>query len=152
MGQAQTLIAKALLNTPLEDIYVVVEDYLRLIGYHSNFQVGILGRASALVASGEGLGLAGPKMVVSVCDVNNAMTQPELSHLLEQCPADHQLLVIALSGFEEDAADLRRTYSDKLTLLDASSLTRIIWQYYGHFDEETRRVFPLRTLLWPPRG
>ena len=80
------------------------------------------------------------------------MTQPELSHLLEQCPADHQLLVIALSGFEEDAADLRRTYSDKLTLLDASSLTRIIWQYYGHFDEETRRVFPLRTLLWPPRG
>ena len=56
MGQAQTLIAKALLNTPLEDIYVVVENYLRLIGYHSNFQVGILGRASALVASGEGLG------------------------------------------------------------------------------------------------
>ena len=55
-------------------------------------------------------------------------------------------------GYNEDAVAIKKEYSDRLTLLDAASLTRIVWQYYGHFEEETRTVFPLRTLLWPRRG
>jgi restriction system protein len=128
----------------------LVAGLLRAMGYKTTVSKPGSDRGRDIVASPDGFGFQDPRIVVEVKHrPGERIGAPDIrSFLGGRHPADKGLYV-STGGFTNEARYEAERANIPLTLIDFEGLIEAVREYYDRFDEESRQMFGLRTILWP---
>ena len=133
-----------------EQMQNLVAGLLRAMGYKTTVSEPGADRGKDIVASPDGFGFLEPRIVVEVKHrKSQRMGSQEIRSFLGGRHARDKGLFVSTGGFSKDAYYEAERASISITLMDFESLIEAILEHYARFDEETKRLLPLKTIYWP---
>jgi restriction system protein len=128
----------------------LVAGLLRAMDYKTVVSKPGSDRGRDIVASPDGFGFQDPRIVVEVKHrPGERIGAPDIrSFLGGRHPADKGLYV-STGGFTNEARYEAERANIPLTLIDFEELIEAVTENYSRFDEESRQLLGLRTILWP---
>lgn len=147
---AQEAISDRLAALSPYQMQELVAGLLRAMGYKTTVSKPGSDRGRDIIASPDGFGFQDPRIVVEVKHrPGERIGAPDIrSFLGGRHPADKGLYV-STGGFTNEARYEAERANIPLTLIDFEALIEAVTEYYDRFDEESRQMLELRTILWP---
>jgi restriction system protein len=132
-----------------QDMEQLTAALLRAMGYKTRVSPPGKDRGRDVVASPDGLGFVGPRIVVQVKHTKAATAGETIRAFLGVLQTDDKALFVSTGGFTPDAKFEADRGRFALTLVDLDDLARLVVEYYETFDSDGRSLLPLTRIYWP---
>lgn len=128
----------------------LVASLLRAIGYKTLVSAPGVDRGKDILASPDGFGFQGPRIVVEVKHrPRERMGAPEIRSFIGGRKAHESGLYVSTGGFTREAYYEAERSNVPLTLLDFENLVKAVLEAYPKFDEQGRKLLALTPIYWP---
>lgn len=147
---AQDAISDRLAALGPYEMQELVAGLLRAMGYKTTVSKPGADRGRDIVASPDGFGFQEPRIIVEVKHrPGERIGAPDIRSFLGGRHPSDKGLYVSTGGFTNEARYEADRANIPLTLIDFDALIEALTEYYDRFDEDTRQLIALRTILWP---
>lgn len=148
-GKAHEFIKDRLMALGWDQLQELVAALLRALGYKTRVSKPGGDRGKDIVASADGLGIAGPRVIVEVKHRGHPIGAPDIRSFLPVCAWGDSGIYVSTGGFTKEAHYEAERADARVTLVDADYLTDLIVENYDSFDNDGKALIPLRKVYWP---
>ncbi len=132
------------------DMQELVAGLLRAMGYKTTVSKPGADRGRDIIASPDGFGFQEPRIVVEVKHrPGERIGAPNIRSFLGGRHPSDKGLYVSTGGFTNEGRYEAERANIPLTLIDFDGLIEAVTENYDKFDDESRQLLGLRTILWP---
>lgn len=148
-NKAHEFIKDRIMALEWDQMQELVAALLRALGYKTRVSKRGGDRGKDIVASPDGLGVAGPLVIVEVKHRNQAIGAPDIRAFLPASTRGDSAVYVSTGGFTKEAYYEAERANTRVTLVDADYLVDLILDTYDSFDNDGKALIPLRKVYWP---
>lgn len=150
LGKGKILIQDRAATLDWEEMQSLVAGLLRGMGYKTTISPKGPDRGKDILASPDRFGFEEPRIVVEVKHrPGQKMGSKEITSFLGGRHSADKGLYVSTGGFSQEARYEAERAKIPLTLMDLEMLVDALLEHYPQFDEETKRLLPIKQLYWP---
>jgi restriction system protein len=127
----------------------LVAGLLRAMGYKTQVSLSGADRGRDIVASPDGFGFQGPRIVVEVKHRKGTIGAPEIRAFLGCLRQNDNGLYVSTGGFTREARYEAERANHHIALLDMDGFGKSVMEHYDAMDTESRALLPLKKIYWP---
>ncbi|MGL5734800.1 MAG: restriction endonuclease [Beijerinckiaceae bacterium] len=146
---AMDAIADRIAALSWSDMQNLVAGLLRAMGYKTEVSPPGPDKGKDIIASPDGFGFQEPRIIVEVKHRRGKMGAPEIRSFHGGRHVRDKGLYVSTGGFSREAEFEAERAPIPLKLLDFEGLVQAIMAHYHLFDDETKKLLPLRSILVP---
>ncbi|MGL4325102.1 MAG: restriction endonuclease [Beijerinckiaceae bacterium] len=149
MQPAMDAISDRIAALSWNDMQNLVAGLLRAMGYKTEVSAPGPDKGKDIIASPDGFGFQEPRIIVEVKHRRGKMGAPEIRSFLGGRHTRDKGLYVSTGGFSKEAEFEAERAPIPMKLLDFEGLVAAITAHYHLFDDETKKLLPLRSILVP---
>jgi restriction system protein len=132
-----------------DEMQELVAGLLRAMGYKTQVSPSGADRGRDIVASPDGFGFQGPRILVEVKHRKGTIGAPEVRAFLGGLRQNDNGLYVSTGGFTREARYEAERANHHLALLDMDGFGKSVIEHYDNMDSESRALLPLKKIYWP---